>query len=62
MQQSKKVMWLLSNHIPCAFELGTESKENDTNPFETNTNEWYSWNRGYNQMMTKAIENDKYRQ
>jgi len=55
-------MWLLSNHIPCAFELGTESKENDTNPFETNTNEWYSWNRGYNQMMTKAIENEKYRQ
>ena len=61
MQQSKKVMWLLSDHIPIAFELGTKAKENNTNPFEINTNEWYSWNRGYNQMMTNVIENEKHR-
>jgi hypothetical protein len=54
-------MWLLSDHIPIAFELGTKAKENNTNPFEINTNEWYSWNRGYNQMMTNVIENEKHR-
>jgi hypothetical protein len=59
MQQSKKVMWFLSNHIPSAFELGTKAKENDINPFETNTNEWYSYNRGYNNMIMNKYEEYK---
>lgn len=60
MQQSKKVMWSLSSHIQSAYELGIKAKENEINPFESNTNEWYSWNKGYNQMITNIIENEKY--
>ena len=48
-------MWLLSSHIPTAFELGAKAKEKDINPFTSNTNEWYSFNKGYNNMI-----NNKY--
>ena len=52
-------MWLLSNHIPVAFELGTKAKEFDINPFEPNTNEWYSFNAGYNNMIMNKYEEYK---
>ena len=41
-------MWLLNNHIPKAFEIGFNAAINSNNPFNPYTNEWYSWNRGYN--------------
>ena len=41
-------LWMLHEFSQEAYELGCSAKETDTNPFEFETNEWYSWNKGKN--------------
>ena len=42
------VMWMLYEFVISAYTLGQNAKETDTNPFEFESNEWYSWNKGKN--------------
>lgn len=56
-QKSETVMWCLSEFSLEHFKMGwdawtkfVDSKWHDKgkNPFKPKTNEWYSWNKGYN--------------
>jgi len=51
MKKSNAISWLFSEYVESAYLSGLKAKEKDINPFSNYTNEWYSWNRGYNQMM-----------
>lgn len=44
-------MWGMSTPCKESFLLGYNSHASGKggNPFGKNTNEWYSWNRGYNE-------------
>ena len=46
--RSKTVLWLFCSHNTTAFDLGIKAKKSNSNPYLKNTNEWYSWNHGYN--------------
>lgn len=49
------VTWFSSSNVHEAFLVGLKSNDNDMNPYEYKTNEWYSWNRGYNQKITNEL-------
>jgi len=47
-RKSETVLWLFCKHDAKSFNNGFRAKESDDNPYLKNTNEWYSWNHGYN--------------
>ena len=58
MTKSKPTLWMLHVHIPSACEEGRQAalvywrdeplSEHPTNPYARHTNEWRSWNHGWN--------------
>ena len=47
-QKSKTAMWCCHKHCAESRKTGNDAKNSDNNPFKKSTNEWYSWNYGYN--------------
>jgi len=47
-QKSKTVTWFSHKPSIDAYNIGFDSLETDINPYDSNTDEWYSWNGGYN--------------
>lgn len=47
--KEKPILWMLHSHNENACNVGRLAKDCDENPYTANTNNWYSWNRGYNE-------------
>lgn len=49
----EKALWSESLFVLEAYKQGVSANIESLNPYEENTNSWYSWNRGYNTSIDK---------
>lgn len=49
------MLWMLYEFNQQAYDLGYSANEVETNPFDFETNERYSWNRGKNQKFMNEL-------